>query len=105
MKTLPTLAAALLAALVVLGPTVAYAATTVTVATGATSYSGSATVTITGSVTPVPTVPTNVVLTITNPNGGIADVSSNVVSLSTGTYSYSVVAGGNPNWNPAGSYT
>jgi prefoldin subunit 5 len=105
MKTLPTLAAALLAALVVLGPTVAYGATTVTVAAGAPSYLGAATITITGSVTPVPTVPTNVVLTITNPNGGVADYSSNAVSLSTGAYSYSIVAGGSANWNVPGTYT
>jgi hypothetical protein len=105
MKTLPTLAAALLAALVVLGPTAVYAATTVTVAAGAPSYAGAATITITGSVTPVPTAPTNVILTITNPSGGIADVSSNIVSLTTGTYSYSVAAGGNPNWNIPGTYT
>jgi len=104
MKTLPILGTGLLAVLLVLGPSAAFAATTLTVVPGQSSYSDSNTISISGTVSPTPSVASNVVLTITNPSGAIVDVSSNPVSTTTGTYSYAVVAGGTPSWT-AGTYT
>jgi hypothetical protein len=103
MKTLPTLATGLLAVLLVLAPSVAYAAT-ITVSTDRTSYSGSATITVSGTVTPAPSTDTAAVITTKNPNGAQVDIGTASVSTSNGAYSYSFVAGGTANWI-AGTYT
>jgi len=101
MKTLPTLATAIIAAFLVLGPAAAFAATTVTVATGASSYSGSQTVTVSGTVTPAPPAGTNVVITTRGP-AGVVDINS--VPVNSGAYSYALVTGGSTSW-VSGTYT
>jgi hypothetical protein len=95
MKTLQTLATLLLAAFLVLAPTVAFAAgTSLTVAPSQSSYSGTANVTLSGTVTPAPSSPnTAVVLTTKNPQGAVVDIGQAPVSTTTGGYSYTLVAG------------
>jgi heme/copper-type cytochrome/quinol oxidase subunit 2 len=57
MKTLRTIAAVIVAVVLVFGPTIAFAAgETVTVTTGAPTYAGQSTIQVTGTVTPAPTV-------------------------------------------------
>jgi trimeric autotransporter adhesin len=101
MKTLPTLATAVIAAFLVLGPAVAFAATTVTVATNSNSYNGVQTVSVTGTVTPAPGPSTNVVITTRGPSG-VVDINS--VPVNSGAYSYAFVTGGSTNW-VQGTYT
>ena len=113
MKTLPILATSLLALLVVLGPTAAFAATTLTVSPSQGTYSGSATITLSGTVTPTPTVPSSVVITVKSPSGATVRVSSNPVSTTSGAYSDTWVGGGlmtvsgtytvNATWGASGS--
>jgi len=101
MKTLPTLATAVIAAFLVLGPAVAFAASTVTVSTNSNNYSGVQTVAVTGTVTPAPGPGTNVVITTRGP-AGVVDISS--VPVNSGAYSYAFVTGGSTNWQ-TGTYT
>ena len=67
MKTLRTLATVLLAAVLVLGPTVAFGATlTMTLATNAPSYAGQATIQVTGTITPAPATSNTAVVVTTS---------------------------------------
>jgi hypothetical protein len=95
MKTLRTLAAVLLAAFLVLGPAVVFAASTVTVTTNSSTYSGTSTVGVSGTVTPAPGPGTNVVITTKGPAGA---VDTNSVPVNAGLYSYSFVTGGSIAW-------
>ncbi len=63
MKTLRTIAAVLIAAVLVLGPMAAFAASTITVSTSASSYAGTQTVQVSGTVTPAPSGSSNVIIT------------------------------------------
>jgi hypothetical protein len=103
MKTLRTIATVMLAALLVLGPTVAFAAgETVTVSTDANSYSGTQIIHVSGTVTPAPAAAgSNVVIKTTGPSG-VADVNSIAVPTS-GAFTYTI-APGSSLWT-TGSYT
>jgi hypothetical protein len=104
MKTLRTIAAVILAAFMVFGPTMAFAAgEAVTASTNAPSYSGQATIQVTGTVTPAPTsTNTAVVVTTKGPNG-VVDTGTANVATGTGVYTYTFVSGGSANWTP-GTY-
>jgi len=103
MKTLRTIATVLLAAFLVLGPMAAFAAgETVTVTTNAQTYSGQAIIQISGTVTPAPSsAGTAVVITTTGPMGAV-DTNEAPVAVTTGAYSYVLVAG-SPLWS-SGNY-
>jgi hypothetical protein len=103
MKTIPTVATAILAIFLVLAPAVAFGAT-LTIKTASSSYSGTQTVSVTGQVTPPPTVPTSVVVTTKNPTGQVVDVGPGTVSMVDGTFAYNFVTGGTSAW-AQGTYT
>lgn len=105
MKTLPTIAATVLAAFLILSPVMAMAATsyTLSVSTDKTSYAGNATGTISFTVTPAPGSGTSAGLTITNPNGAQVFTDSATVSA-TGTATDTFTTGGSSNWI-SGTYT
>ena len=104
MKTLRTIAAVLVAAVMVLGPTVAFAAATVTVSTNATSYAGLNPIQVTGTVSPAPTVSNTAVVITTMGPAGAVDVGTAIVATGTGAYSYGMVPGGSTMW-VTGTYT
>ena len=104
MKTLPTLAAVAIAMALVLSPMVANAAGSVTFtspASGA-SYSNSQSYTISGTISPAPTQPDQVGLTVKNPSGQTVDVAS--VTVASGSFTYSTAVGGTAAW-VSGTYT
>jgi len=104
MKTIRTIATVLLAAFMVLGPLAASAAgATMTLTTDKPTYSGSQAITISGTISPTPSVASNVVLTTTGPMGAV-DINSVPVSTSTGAFTYTYTAGGNAGW-VSGTYT
>jgi ActR/RegA family two-component response regulator len=104
MKTIRTIATIMLAAFLVLGPVAALAATsTMTIGTNSASYSGMADVTVSGTISPAPTIASNVVITTTGPVGAV-DIESVPVATGTGTFTYTLVTGGNANW-VSGTYT
>ena len=84
MKTLTTLAAALLAVVLTLAPTIAFAQTTITVSTDASSYSGAANVRVSGTVSPTPTANTAVFITVKSGQGAAVDYASASVSTANG---------------------
>ena len=104
MKTLPTLAAVAIAMALVLSPMVANAAGSITFtspASGA-SYSNSQSYTISGTISPAPTQPDQVGLTVKNPSGQTVDIAS--VTVSSGSFTYSTAVGGTAAWM-SGTYT
>ena len=105
MKTIRTLSAVILAAVLVLGPAVAFGATlTMTLQTNAPSYAGQSTITVTGTVTPAPTISnTAVVITTKGPSGAV-DIGEATVATSTGAFTYTLVSGGSSAWT-SGTYT
>ncbi len=105
MKTLPTIAATILAAFLILSPVMAIAATsyTLSVSTDKSSYSTGGAGTITFTVTPTPGSGTSVGLTITNPNGAEVFTDSAIVSA-TGSATDTFTTGGSSNWI-SGTYT
>ena len=104
MKTLRTIAAVVLAAFMVLGPSMAFAAgETVTASTNAGTYSGQATIQVSGTVTPAPTTSSTAVVVTTKGPQGVVDTGTANVATSTGAYTYTFVSGGSPNWVP-GTY-
>jgi len=104
MKTIRTIATVMLAAFLVLGPVAALGATsTMTLATNAASYSGQADITVSGTISPAPTIASNVIITTTGTSGAV-DINSVPVGTGTGTFTYTIVAGGNANW-VSGTYT
>jgi len=104
MKTLRTIAAVIVAFVLVLGPTVAFAATTITATPNATTYSGQATIQISGTVSPAPSSSSSGVVVTTNGPAGVADTGTTPVAAGTGTYTYTYVSGGNVAW-VTGTYT
>ena len=104
MKTLPAIAAVSIALVLALSPMIATAAGSITFtspAAGA-SYSGSQAYTISGTISPAPTQPDQVGLTVKNPSGQTVDIAS--VSVSSGSFSYSTAVGGTSAW-VTGTYT
>jgi len=104
MKTLRTIAAVVVAFVLVFGPTVAFAATTITATPNATSYSGQATVQITGTVTPAPSSSSSAVVVTTKGPAGVVDTGEAPVATGTGAYTYTYVSGGSTGW-VTGTYT
>jgi hypothetical protein len=104
MKSLTTVAVGMLAAFLLLAPTLAYAATTVSVSTDKPSYKGSDSIAVSGTVTPAPGAGTAVYIKVANPSGTAVFVDSVSVNGATGAFSDSLVAGGNANW-VTGTYT
>ncbi len=104
MKTLPAIAAVSIALVLALSPMIATAAGSITFtspAAGA-SYSGSQTYTISGTISPAPTQPDQVGITVKNPSGQTVDIAS--VTVSSGSFSYSTAVGGTSAW-VTGTYT
>jgi len=104
MKTLRTIAAVVVAFVLVFGPTVAFAATTLTISSNATSYAGQATIQISGTVTPAPAVSNTAVVVTTKGPAGAVDTGEATVATGTGAYSYTLVSGGSTAWT-TGTYT
>lgn len=103
MKTLRTLATVLLAAVLVLGPSVAFAASSMTLSTNASSYSGQATIQVTGTITPAPTTSNSAVIITTKGPMGVVDIGNAPVATGTGAFAYTFVSGGSASWVP-GAY-
>jgi len=103
MKTIPTIATAILAIFLVLAPAVAFGAA-VTVKTDSASYTGTTSIHVSGQVTPPPTTNTAVTLTTMNPSKQVVDIGIAGVSQVDGTYSYTLVPGGTAAW-VSGTYT
>ncbi|MDG6913886.1 MAG: hypothetical protein JRN12_00210 [Nitrososphaerota archaeon] len=104
MKTLPAIAAVSIALVLALSPMIATAAGSITFtspAAGA-SYSGSQAYTISGTISPAPTQPDQVGLTVKNPSGQTVDIAS--VTVSSGSFTYSTAVGGTSAWI-SGTYT
>ena len=104
MKTLPAIAAVSIALVLALSPMIATAAGSITFtspAAGA-SYSGSQTYTSSGTISPAPTQPDQVGITVKNPSGQTVDIAS--VTVSSGSFSYSTAVGGTSAW-VTGTYT
>ena len=74
------------------------------VSTDATSDAGTATSNIIGSVLPPPGPSTAVTLKLINPSGAVLGVWYAAVGASSGSFNYTLVAGGNSGWTP-GTYT
>jgi hypothetical protein len=94
-----SVAAALFAVAILLSSfSTAYASTsTMVLNANAVSYSGQTSITYSGTITPVPTVASSVVLTTTGPSGTV-DIGTASVSTTTGSFSYTLVSGGSSNW-------
>ena len=104
MKTLPAIAAVSIALVLALSPMIATAAGSITFtspAAGA-SYSGSQTYTISGTISPAPTQPDQVGITVKGPSGQTVDIAS--VTVSSGSFTYSTAVGGTSAW-VTGTYT
>jgi hypothetical protein len=105
MKTLRTIAALLLSAFLVFGPTLAFAAgETVTASTNAPAYSGQSNITVSGTVTPAPAGANTAVVVTTKGPAGVVDTGTSPVATGTGAYSYTFVSGGGALW-VQGTYT
>jgi archaellum component FlaC len=72
--------------------------------TAGSSYSGTQAYTISGTISPAPTLPDNVAISVTNPNGQLVDQTSEAVQAGGSWTSYSTNVGGNSNW-VSGTYT
>jgi hypothetical protein len=97
---LQLLAIPLLMALM-LSPLVASAVTgTVTITSPASGapLSGTAAYAISGSISPAPTLPDNVAISVTNPNGQVVDFMNEGVQAGGAWTTYNTNAGGNPSW-------
>jgi len=93
-----------LAALVALSVPVSAVSYSVTVHTDSAIYVGSSSISITGQVSPAPGANTSVLLRVYNPSMVLVGASEAPVNGTTGSYSYSFVAGGTSSW-VAGTYT
>jgi hypothetical protein len=67
------------------------------------AYATGAVMIISGGVSPPPSGPSNVTVSITGPQGVVA-VATNPVSITNGSYSYHLVTGGSSEW-VSGTYT
>jgi hypothetical protein len=106
MKTLRTIATVLLAAVLVLGPAVTFAATnTMTLTTNQTTYAGSGQlIQVSGTVTPAPTTANSAVILTTKGPMGQVDIGNAPVATGTGSFAYTFVTGGTSSW-VTGTYT
>jgi len=102
MKTLAALTTALLAALLILTPALASAATgTITVQTNALSYTTGQTITITGTVSPAPSGTPELIVQVTGPSGVVFREPAMITS---GSFSVPGFTAAGPNW-VSGSYS
>jgi methyl-accepting chemotaxis protein len=105
MKPITLLVATGIVVALILSPMVAYAASiSFTSPASGTTYKGTQSYSITGAVSPIPSQPDNVFVTVKNPSGTTVDAASVSVSLSTGTFDYATATGGSANW-VTGTYT
>jgi len=105
MKSLPAIAAGMLAAFLLLAPIASAAAPTVSVMVTPTSVTGAQSVSITGTATPSPGAGYEASITVTNPHGTAVALANEPVDPTTGAFAYSFVAGGsNYTWT-TGVYT
>jgi hypothetical protein len=105
MKTIRTLTAVILAAVLVLGPAVAFGATlTMTLQTNQPTYAGQSTIIVSGTVTPAPTISTTAVVITTKGLSGAVDIGEATVATGTGAFTYTLVSGGSSAWT-SGTYT
>jgi len=105
MKTLRTIAAIIVAAVLVFGPTVAFAAgETVNVATNSGTYSTGSVIQVSGTVSPAPAASNTAVVVTTKGPAGAVDTGTANVATGSGAYTYTFVAGGSTLW-VTGTYT
>ena len=104
MKTLPAIAAVSIAMALLLVPLASFAAGSITFSSPASgaSYTGSQSYTISGTVSPAPTQPDNVGITVKNPSGQTVD--QDTAAVTSGAFSYSTAVGGTSSWT-SGTYT
>ncbi len=103
MKPLPAIAAATIAMALLLVPMVSVAAGSITFTSpNGASYKDSQAYTISGTISPAPTQPDQVFITVKNPSGTTVDSAS--ATVTSGAFSYSTAVGGNAAWI-AGTYT
>ena len=107
MKTLPTVAAAMVVAALLLGPMASAATGTLTITSPAagSSFKGSEAYTISGTVSPAPTGADGVSIVVSNPSGTVVDQGN--VPVTNGAWSYSTAVGNtaSPGEWPTGQYT
>jgi hypothetical protein len=105
MKPLPLLVAAALVAGLLVSP-LALGAGSITFSSPASgaSYKGTQSYSITGQVTPTPSQPDSVFISVKNPSGVTVDAADVAVAATTGTFTYSTATGGSGNWI-SGTYT
>ena len=102
MKTLAALTTALLAALLILTPALAFAATgTITVQTNATSYTTGQSITITGTASPAPAGTPELIVQVTGPSGVVF---REPAVITTGSFSVPAFTAAGPDW-VTGSYS
>ena len=106
MKPITLLVATGIAVALLVSPMLALAAGSITFTSPAsgTTYKGTQSYAITGAVSPIPSQPDNVFISVKNPSGTTVDSGFASVSLSTGTFTYSTATGGTSNWI-SGTYT
>jgi len=104
LKTLPAIAAVSIAMALLLVPLASFAAGSITFSSPASgaSYTGSQSYTISGTVSPAPTQPDNVGITVKNPSGQTVD--QDTAAVTSGAFSYSTAVGGTSSWT-SGTYT
>jgi hypothetical protein len=83
--------------------TVIASAVAMSIETDRPAYTSGESMLISGSVSPPPSAPSNVTITITGPQGVVA-VATSAVSTTNGSYSYHLVTGGSSGW-VSGTYT
>jgi methyl-accepting chemotaxis protein len=103
MKTLTSLTTALIAALLILSPALAFAAGTISVTTNSGTYTGNATIAISGTITP-PGAGLSVAITVSGPAGQVYAANA-VTDPVSGAFSTFFVANGIPASWPSGTYT
>lgn len=105
MKPLQLLVASAIVAALVLSP-LAVGAGSITFSSPASgaSYKGTQSYSITGAVSPIPSQPDNVFVSVKSPGGLTVDAGSVSVSQSTGTFTYATATGGSSSW-VSGTYT
>lgn len=98
MKTISTIATALIAALLVLSPALAVSAGSISLNTNSATYSGSQSITISGTANPAPGAGFSALITVTNPAAQQVFQLPAPVDPSAGTFSLTFAAGGSAAW-------
>jgi len=106
MKPITLLVATGIVVALFLSPMVAFATGSIsfTSPSSGTTYKGSQSYSITGAVSPIPSQPDSVFISVKNPNGTPVDSGIAAVSLSTGTFTFPTATGGTSYWI-SGTYT